>query len=60
MDMDLIMQFINTCAFPIVMCILFYTKMSSLIEEFTKAFNSLSETNNKLIDRIDRILDDKE
>lgn len=59
MDMDVLMQLINTCAFPIVMCILFYTKMSALIEKFTETLNSLCETNNKLIDRIDDILDKK-
>lgn len=49
-----IINLINTCVFPIAMCILFYMQNNTQLEEFTNALNENTKAITKLSEQLDK------
>ena len=49
-----IIDLINTCVFPVAMCILFYMQNNTQLEKFTNALNENTNAITKLSERLDR------
>ena len=49
-----IINLINTCVFPIAMCILFYMQNNTQLEEFTNALNENTKAITKLSEKLDK------
>ena len=49
-----IINLINTCVFPIAMCILFYMQNNTQLEEFTNALNENTKAITKSSEQLDK------
>ena len=49
-----IIDFIDSCVFPVAMCILFYMQNNTTIEKFTNALNDNTNAITKLLERLDK------
>lgn len=52
--LESIIDLINSCVFPVAMCILFYMQNNTQIEEFTTALNENTIAITKLTERLDK------
>lgn len=52
--MESIIDLINTCVFPVAMCILFYMQNNTQLERFTNALNENTNAITKLSERLDK------
>ena len=49
-----IIDFIDSCVFPVAMCILFYMQNNTTIEKFTNALNDNTNAITQLLERLDK------
>lgn len=52
--METIIDLINTCVFPIAMCILFYMQNNTQLEKFTNALNDNTNAITKLSEKLEK------